>query len=113
MRKILSPKIKKKVNKALNSLTINKHFDSIPLNDIKRILEQADIILLQEDGTPWSGFLLGDNATASIVVGDKNDVVKSYGDSIIAVYRPFTNTSLQLSWYRMPSGKFEVSVYLS
>ena len=113
MRKSLSPKIKKKVNKALYTLTTNKHFDSIPLNDIKRILEQADLILLQEDGTPWSGFLLGDNATASIVVGDKNDVVKSYGDSIIAVYRPFTNISLQLSWYRMPSGKFEVGAYLS
>ena len=113
MRKTLPPKIKKKVNKALHSLTTNKHFDSIPLNDIKRILERADLILLQEDGTPWSGFLMGDSASASIVVGDKNDIVKSYGDSIIAVYRPYTNTRLQLSWYRMPSGKFEVSTYLS
>ena len=113
MRKTLLPKIKKKVNKALHTLATNKYFDSIPLNDIKRILERADIILLQEDGTPWSGFLLGDDASASIVVGDKNDVVSSYGDSIIAVYRPYTNTSLQLSWYRMPSGKFEVGVYLS
>lgn len=113
MRKTLPSKIKKKVNKALNSLTTNKYFDNIPLNEIKRILERVDIILLQEDGTPWSGFLLGDSANASIVVGDKNDIVKSYGDSIISMYRPYTNTRLQLSWYKMPSGKFEVGAYLS
>lgn len=110
-QKRLPTPIKKKVNKALLNLTRNKYFSTIPLKTIETILSENDIILLQEDYTPWSGLLLGDASKVSIVVGDKNDIVRKLG--FVTVFASYVNTSLELSWYRMPSGKFEINIYIA
>ena len=49
--------VKNKINSELNAL--GDHFSQIPLDTIQNILKKYNIYLLQEDGTPWSGFLVG------------------------------------------------------
>jgi hypothetical protein len=50
--------------------------------------------VVQEDGTPWSGFLCGHQGRASLAIdGSKSMLV--------------------FTWYRMPSGNFEVVAYVS
>jgi hypothetical protein len=85
---------KNNVNKQLNALGKN-YFPSIPLNLIFSIVEiglESEII--DEDGTPWSGFLLGDSSNTTFNIRDKKYV-------------------LYLSWYKMPSGNYEIVAYLS
>lgn len=81
-------------NRALNTLTSGKYFESIPLDQIFSIVRNHAGEVVDVDGTPWSGILCGENETAHFSI------------------RNFTR-QLHLSWYRMPSGRYEVTVYIS
>jgi len=100
----LKQNIKKKINTKLTRL--DNYHDKIPLKDIQDILEQFDIIILQEDFTKWSGFLMGKEGQEYFDIGPEN----SYDGRF---YQPYDNISLALSWYTMPSGKYEIVTYLT
>lgn len=86
---------KRSINKLLHQLTTNQYFNSIPLNMIFYIVEhETGSKIVQEDGTPWSGFLLGDNSWTNFTIAK----------------RKYT---LRLEWYKMPSGRFEINAYVS
>jgi len=95
---------RKKVNRRLTKLD-NYHIQ-IPIQDIQNILNQFDMIMLQEDYTEWSGMLLGERGQEYFDVGP----IDSYDGRF---YKPYDNTSLALSWYTMPSGKYEIVTYLT
>jgi hypothetical protein len=98
--------IRTKVNRALTELTSGKYFESIPNDNISKILKEYGLILLQEDGTEWSGFLLGDNSRAHFDVGYIK--TKNSDNRYVAI----DNVALIMSWYKMPSGRYEIVVYL-
>lgn len=107
---ILNAGIKKKTNTAIRNLTTPKnktaYFDKIPLQPVFDILKKFDIITLQEDNTPWDGFLTGRSATidfdiAPISSKDENNR-----------YTPYTNATLRFQWYKMPSGRYEITSYI-
>jgi hypothetical protein len=84
---------KRHINKELNALGKN-YFPSIPLNLIFTIIENHADIVVQEDGRPWSGFLLGENSHTRFSIRDRKYF-------------------LDLSWYKMPSGNYEIVAYVS
>jgi hypothetical protein len=106
---ILKANIKKKINKDIINLTTPKnktqYFDKIPLQTIFDILSKYGVIALQEDNTPWDGFLVGKSATVDFPLAP---IDSKEGD----MYTPFGNASLRLQWYKMPSGRYEITAYI-
>lgn len=100
--------IKSKINRQLIDLTTpgnrTRYFDKIPLRDIMDILTRNGVIMLQEDNTPWSGFLVGDDAEDSFTLAPITSDPQ---------YVPFTNAVLRLSWHKMPSGRYEIVTYVA
>ena len=85
---------KNNVNKQLYALGKN-YFPSIPLDLIFKIVEIGlESKIVDEDGTPWSGLLLGDNSHTTFNIRNKRYV-------------------LYLSWYKMQSGNYEIVAYIS
>ena len=107
--KTLNAKIKKSINKVLHGFGITYHHQ-IPMQDIFDALNVYKIIALQEDGTKWSGWLMGEDGRATIDIGPKASVREEDGEIF---YSPYNNTMLILTWHKMQSGKYEVVAYLS
>jgi hypothetical protein len=85
---------KNRVNKFLNILG-KYYFTEIPLDKIFAFVETGfESKIIDEDGTPWSGLLLGDNSHTTFKI--KN-----------------IKYTLFLSWYKMPSGNYEIVAYVS
>lgn len=106
---------KKKINKQLTNLTSPKfktrYFDSIPLEEIEKILEKFGIVILQEDMTEWNGILTGRDGQAYFDVGSKKSGYR--GDFGYIQYIPYIDTQLALSWHKMESGRYEIVTYLT
>jgi hypothetical protein len=101
----LDPSIKKKINKKLNDNFSYNYFSSIPLKDIFNVLKGYRIVVVDEAGEQWSGFLTGSSGRAYL------DLVLV--DEITGEFRVISNSILSLSWYKMPSGRYEITLYLS
>lgn len=113
----ISPRVKKKLFNAIrpfstNSDNGNKYWDQIPISEIQNTLESFGYTLLQEDNTPWAGMLLGDEANILLHLGVKRRAPSGEGQ-YVEYYEPVVNAGLSLSWYKMPSGRYEVTVYIS
>ena len=107
----LDRKTKSKLNNQIISLTQGYH-NEIPLGAIFNILEQNNVVATQEDGTKWSGMLIGgaqcgsdraDDQVANFSLAFKNET------GLV----PISNSDLSLSWCVMPSGRYEIVAYLS
>jgi hypothetical protein len=83
---------KNQINKALSNL--GTYHAEIPLSQIFEIVSKKAGEVVQEDGTKWSGFLCGENGQTCFDIAG----VKFH---------------LFLSWYTMPSGRYEITVYVS
>lgn len=101
LNKKLSNFIRNKINDAFSSKNFGIYFGKIPFDKIDDILKKYDLMLVQEDGTPWEGIISGESGKTTI------DVAR-ISDNVI-----MKNTSLFLSWYKMDSGKFELIIYLT
>ena len=82
----------RKVNKQLVALPT--YHASIPLSTIFQICKNFDLDVVDEDGTPWSGVLCGDSGHALFKIACVRNVVV-------------------LDWYKMPSGNYEITCYIS
>lgn len=104
--KKLLPTVRKKINSDLYPLT-TKYHNKIPLADVVKILAKYGLIMLQEDNTEWSGLLVGETGTQQMIdIGYKET---KNGE----MYTPIENAALVLSWYKMPTGRYEVNFYIS
>jgi hypothetical protein len=81
------------------------YYKGIPLDELFNLLRGSYIEPIQEDGDIWSGFLTGaeGRTTFELAMLDNNS----------GEYKPVKDCVLSLSWYKMPSGKFEIVAYLS
>lgn len=93
-------RIRSKINDVLHSIS-TKYHKSIPITDIFNALKSQDVLPVQEDGTEWSGLLVGREGRATI------DLVRNAEEKT-----PF-KSSLIMSWHKMPSGNYEINAYLS
>lgn len=84
--------VKNQTNKALRPF--NGYFAPIPLSEIFEVVKTFAGQVVQEDGTPWSGFLCGEAGTARFAV-------KGYRFHLV------------VSWYLMNSGRFEICAYVA
>jgi len=100
---------KNAINKELHAL--GSYFKDIPLDEIFGILKSHDVWPIQEDGTPWSGFVTvqgecgSEKATQSPMMFDL--AVKGQ-----LGYLPSRN-KLIMTACTMPSGTIEIVVYVS
>lgn len=98
--KPISNKAKSKINELLNVIS-KKYFKNIPLEEIFTLLENNNVKVVQEDGTDWEGLLCGTegNVVFSLKCRYCNENI--------------SNSLLVLNWFKMPSGNFEITTYLS
>ncbi len=156
-----------KINKRLHAMGTVYH-DAIPLDRIQHILDSNGFLTIQEDGTEWSGFLLGAEGRAVFELCDLDTSAGYYylrhdGEAVDAVRIPTNGSSwdvngdvpldanyvqepisraeydtfhamgcqtvdvydetsmrysscsrtLCLSWYKMGSGRYEITAYVS
>ena len=84
---------KRTVQKGLKEIS-SKYWEGIPMLEISDLLKANGAMLIQEDGTEWSGILCG----SASVVDIKVKGIKTNG--------------LSLGWYKMQSGRYEINAYL-
>ena len=101
----ISTTIRNKVNDYLAEIG-RQPLDKIPLNDIDKMLRQYGYLLVNEDGTEWSGFLTGREGRANIDIG----VFSSPKDGM---YPMVGNAMLVLTWHKFATGRWEVVAYIS
>lgn len=106
----ITPKERRKLNKELRVVLKETYFESIPLDTIFKVAQDQEIELVQEDNTPWDGFLCGDNSDCFFRMGRKITEANING---VIVYDLIRNSGLQLSWYKMESGRYEVTGYFT
>lgn len=86
--------VKNRINKGLHNLPVYNDF--IPLDEIFQIIKDNDCLAVDESGESWSGILCGES-----------------GNCIIRVTGLKTDMFLNISWYKMPSSRYETLAYIS
>lgn len=86
--------LKNQIGRKLHDLTANKYFNEIPLDEIFEIVNVNGLMVVDEAGEAWSGLLCGESGQAHF---------KVQGAKFF----------LHLSWYTMPSGRYEIVTYIS
>lgn len=71
-----------------------KYYEQIPLKQIFKICHKYGYTPIDEEGSPWQGFLLGKDGRASIDLKE-------------------TKKTLNIQWHRMESGRYEVNCYIN
>ena len=82
-------RLKNSINRALQALTANRYFDSLPLRDIASILSAHGVTV------PLDGIYCGHQGRLHEPLG------------------PDSRLLICLTWFRMPSGRFEINAYVS
>jgi hypothetical protein len=92
---------RKKANNAIYALTANKYFNAIPLDALFAACEAA-------------GYGFEPENIACILCGAEGRATWTmYDAATIPGYLSPTNAMLVLTWYKMPSGRYEVVSYVS
>ena len=102
--------VRKRMRTAVRKVLKPTYFTQIPLQDLFDAMSKFDVVALQEDNTEWYGFLLGRDESTLFRLGDANKFETKHG---YKMYEQYDNVALQLSWYKMPSGKYEVTGYIT
>ncbi len=93
---------KKKLNKEISKFIKKNgscYFVKFPIEQINNCFKKYNFELLNEDGTEFCAFFYGTNGKTSINYGSINDIVE--------------NSTLYFSWYTTPSGRYEITTYIS
>lgn len=101
---------RRKLGKEFSVEKFGTYYDEIPLDKIEKILNQYGCILLQEDGTRWSGFMCGASGHCSIEIGYTESMFMMNG---MKAYIPFDNAMLCLAWYKVDNSRYEITLYVS
>ena len=91
-------KEKNKINRALEPVLAPIYFTQIPLEAIFDTIKKHGYVVVDEAGEPWTGFICGREGRATFDIVSQNGIASKY--------------ALQLSWYKMESGRYEVTSYV-
>lgn len=107
----LPQKTRSQINKKISLIT-NSYLKDIPLQEIFDLLELNNIIPVQEDGTKWGGFLMGNAGCGSEKAKNQNATIPLVMKNPDGKWS-MINSNLFLSWCTMNSGKYDIVCYLS
>jgi hypothetical protein len=102
--KKISSTMRQKANKDLG-VFCKEYYPTIPVTELFDLLGKYGIVVLQEDGTEFSGFFSGEKGRATIDIGLKSSKNGEF-------YTPFDNCLLVLTWYKI-SNNYEIVAYIS
>ncbi len=105
--KSISPKIRAAITKAIAA--IGTYHAEVPLTELFKALHDYGVVVLDEDNTEWSGFVMGENSSTIFRLAEKYSAYQH--TSGVTMYQPL-RTTLALQWYKI-STKFEINAYLS
>ena len=100
----IPPAILRKARIAIQNLLKPIYFQAVPLDEIMASLNTFGIKLIQEDGEEWAGMLIGADSQAYFNLAYMG---------LEGRYLPVKNSMLALAWYKMSSGKYEITGYLT
>lgn len=106
----VNAKTRNLLNRAVNAALPGNYYDGIPIEDMQEALKLEGYVLLQEDGTKWSGMFLGSEGEAFLEMGKLSEGRMVNG---LATYKPVSNSGLRMTWYKMGSGKYEIVKYIT
>ena len=110
--KVLDASFKRDINKELHDISTKYHTE-FPSLEIFDVLRKRGIEVLQEDNTRFEGFFLGENAQTFFPIAPVGSARMNDGKwGKWTAYTPFKNTALAMGWYKMPSGKYEMTTYV-
>ena len=102
-------KNRRDINKSIHDL--GSYHKQIPIDSIFDILKNNGVIPIQEDGTYWSGLLIGGKECGDEGTKDQVALI-DLAIKIDEKYFP-CKQKLSISWCVMPSGKYEIVCYLN
>jgi hypothetical protein len=108
--KAIKPMIKSMINKEIHAL--GNYFNQIPLEQIFAIFKKYDVVMLQEDGTKWSGFVTTQGDCGSEKAYKNGPMTFELAVKTESGYLPSTN-ALIMTACTMPSGRIEIVAYIS
>lgn len=97
---------RKDINSKLSLISTHDsstYYDQIPIQQVFELLRVNGISPVQEDNTAWEGLLLGREGSTTLALAYMS------GEEMI----PIDNCMLNVSWYKMQSGRYEVIFYLT
>lgn len=104
----------KRINEVICSLP--SFHNSIPLDTIFDAIKSEGLVPLQEDGAEWAGLLCGAEGQMLLPLGSLTETCTD-GTLVTDGAEPHvfkeTKHALIMSWYRMPSGRYETVQYVS
>jgi hypothetical protein len=106
----IDAKTRARLNRVVQNAVPENYYEQIPLGTIQETLKTQGYVLLQEDGTEWSGMLLGSEAEAFFEMGSFEGAVSLNGEP---TFPKVNNSGLRMTWYQMPSGKYEIVKYIT
>ncbi len=109
---------RRNINKLIGSMS--NYFTEIPLDEIVSALRSQDVVMLQEDGTLWGGWVTTqgecghDKAPMVFELAGKFENKQHALDDVLDNHEyHLLNNSLVMSVCTMPSGKLEVVAYVA
>ena len=106
----INQKTRQTVNEYLHAIC-KDYRDKIPLGDIFAALRKAGLVAIQEDGRAWTGMLCGREGKAMIEVATVMSARTTPEHDL--TFQPADNVALNLSWYKMETGRYETNAYLA
>jgi hypothetical protein len=100
------------IAKGFSALTRNVYHESIPLASLNAVLATQGLLLLQEDGTAYSGIFCGREGSAKLQIGTVASATRAHWSAAVQVFEPVQNSLLILTWYKI-STKYEIVAYMS
>lgn len=97
---------RRRINDEVSDIATNARRD-IPLDRIDNVLRKYGYLLVQEDGTPWSGFLTGREGRTNIEIG----VIGTQDENNI--HEVVDNSMLVITWYKRGPRSWETVAYVS
>ena len=109
----IDPAKKRRIQKGLVEVTKGLHAGGVPIARLFDVLKNEFVFPIQEDGTKWSGFLLGSKECGTEEARNQHaniPLVTTAKDGSFTL----TTSYLYLSWCTLHnSNKFEVVCYIS
>ena len=106
----VNAKERKVLNNAVNEALPGNYYKGIPIDLFQDALNKEGFVLIQEDGTRWSGMFLGAEGEAFMEMGRLKDGRTVNG---MVTYKAVDNSGLRMTWYEMSSGKYEIVKYIT
>lgn len=105
------------LNKSINKRINKPYYQFIPIGAIQEALEENGFSLVNEDATPFEAIFCGGDSRVSLPFAPKAsfdpEMFKSGGKSYPGYRAVVENSFVILSWHKMDSGKYEITVYVS